>query len=161
MNHQLMIEKNASPLIPSGSVQTCKLLSQCLINCIDLRLQCKQAQWDMIGAGVDTYAALFGQSAAALEAYADRLAARIHKLGGTADGRIEEVLERSGLNIYPPAPAHDFRHVEEVASSFAVAAFSLHSDYVALAESCDPQSNALLADLTAYLEKRSCIIQSQ
>lgn len=145
---------------PAACVEVCQLLNQCLTNCIDVRLQCKQAQWDMDGANINELTQLFAQTAAAIEHYADRLAARITALGGFADGRLESVVEYSGLNSYPGPVVRDFRHIDAVASALAVTAVSLRSDFAAMDERCDKQTGELLQELALGLESYCARLQA-
>lgn len=157
------IERASPPVWPAECAGICHMLNQCLVDCIDLRLQCKQAQWDMSGASLNGLAFVCGQSAADLEIYADRLASRISALGGIADGRLDTIVERSGVNANSSPGAHvrDFRHVDEIASSLAVAACSLRSDSAAMAAECDRQTSELLQEVAAGLESHRTDMEAQ
>ena len=149
----------AVAVLPADGVEVCELLNQCLINCIDLRLQCKQAQWDVNDPRVDALASLFAHMAAAIEIYADHLAARIAVLGRVADGTLETVAVHSGLASFSGADVRDFRHVDEVASALAVAACVLRSDAAVMADCCDSQTTRLLHELAEGLESHCAALK--
>ncbi|MGH9897789.1 MAG: ferritin-like domain-containing protein, partial [Pyrinomonadaceae bacterium] len=65
------------------------LLSKCLADAIDLKLQSKQAHWNVKGPSFIALHELFDTIATAGDSYADIIAERIIQLGGIADGTVQ------------------------------------------------------------------------
>jgi starvation-inducible DNA-binding protein len=97
------------------------LLNQRLADCIDLQTQCKQAHWNVKGPTFIALHKLFDEVNEEVEEYVDLLAERVVQLGGTAEGTVGVVAERSALPAYPLTLSTGADHV--AALSDALAAF--------------------------------------
>ncbi len=102
-------------------VEVIGLLNQRLADCIDLQTQCKEAHWNVRGPNFIGLHKLFDEVNEAVEEYVDLIAERIMQLGGTAQGTISVVAERSSLPDYPLGLVTGAEHV--AALSDALAAF--------------------------------------
>ncbi len=105
----------------SVRVEVVGLLNQRLADCIDLQTQCKQAHWNVRGANFIALHKLFDEVNEAVEEYVDLLAERAAQLGGTPEGTVAVVAERSSLPDYPIGLVTGAEHV--AALSDALAAF--------------------------------------
>ena len=73
------------------------LLSQSLVTAIDVQRQAKQAHWNVKGPNFIALHLLFDEVHTAAIEWADLSAERLVALGGTADGRVEHVADKTQL----------------------------------------------------------------
>jgi starvation-inducible DNA-binding protein len=97
------------------------LLGMGLVHALDLERQAKQAHWNVKGANFGALHELFDRVAQEAEDHSDLLAERLVTLGGTADGRIETLAQRSTLPHYPLEARSGTEHID--ALTLALAAF--------------------------------------
>jgi len=102
-------------------VEVIGLLNQRLAEAIDLQAQCKQAHWNVKGPSFIGLHTLFDDINADVANYVDLIAERVVQLGGTAEGTIGAVEQRSKLPDYPIGIATGAEHV--AALSDALSAF--------------------------------------
>lgn len=107
-------KKSTSPLI--------KPLNQNLANMLDLKLQCKQAHWNVKGANFIALHELFDEIAGAVDEYADSLAERVAQLQGLAQGTLQAVANASSLKAYPADVQDSQRHVVLLGAAIAAVA---------------------------------------
>jgi starvation-inducible DNA-binding protein len=115
------------------------LLNACLADAIDLRLQIKQAQWNVKGPNFIALHGLFEQIASRVDTYIDLVAERATALGGTALGTLQVVAKTSTLAAYPIDISAGREHVDALAT--ALAAFGR------LARASIDRAAAVLADI--------------
>lgn len=99
--------------------QLVDLLNACLADAIDLRLQVKQAQWNVKGPNFIALHTLFAQIAKRMERYIDMIAGRATALGGTALGTLQVAARTSTLAAYPTDIAAGREHVDALAAALA------------------------------------------
>ena len=99
--------------------QLVDLLNARLADAIDLKLQAKQAHWNVKGPSFFALHDLFGQVAARLERYVDMIAERVTALGGTALGTVQAVAKASTLPAYPLDIAGAHEHLDALATALA------------------------------------------
>lgn len=87
------------------------LLNQHLANMIDLKLQTKQAHWNVKGENFIALHQLFDDVAEAVDDYADMLAERAVQLGGIAYGTLQTIATASSLPAYSVAIQKSELHV--------------------------------------------------
>lgn len=87
------------------------LLNQHLANMIDLKLQTKQAHWNVKGENFIALHQLFDDVAEAVDDYADMLAERAVQLGGIAYGTLQTIATASSLPAYSVAIQKGELHV--------------------------------------------------
>jgi len=97
------------------------LLGSALIHALDLERQAKQAHWNVRGPNFKALHELFDEIAQQAEDLSDLLAERMVALGGTPDGRVSTVAQRSTLAAYPLEAQDGAAHIEALAG--AIAAF--------------------------------------
>jgi len=97
-------------------------LSPLLADAIALKLQTKQAHWNVKGENFIALHELFDKVATEVEDAADMIAERIVQLGGEAEGTAQAVAKQSRLEEYPYTIADGQKHA--FALSSAIAAFN-------------------------------------
>lgn len=100
-------------------------MNQRLASAVDLKMQVKQAHWNVKGQSFTGLPELFGEVDQEVEVYVDRIATRIVELGGVAEGTVRVSAARSQLAEYPLAIADGPAHVEAVAR--ALTSFGLEA----------------------------------
>ncbi|MGE0719037.1 MAG: DNA starvation/stationary phase protection protein Dps [Alphaproteobacteria bacterium] len=103
-------------LAPRIREQAAQLLNARLADAVDLKLQAKQAHWNVKGAGFIALHELFDGVAGRIDAQADDIAERITALGGVAEGTLQAVAGRTTLPAYPSGAAD---HVARLADALA------------------------------------------
>jgi starvation-inducible DNA-binding protein len=130
-------------LAESTRLQSVDILNHHLAAAIDLHAQVKQAHWNVRGPGFMAIHELFDRVSEDVEKYSDMLAERAGGLGGTAQGTLPVVTQRSFLVPYPLGIADVQQHVFAV--SAALAAFGQSSR--AAIDSTDKSGDKATADL--------------
>jgi starvation-inducible DNA-binding protein len=95
------------------------LLNARLADAVDLRMQAKQAHWNVKGPAFIALHELFDDVATAFLEPIDEIAERAVQLGGTARGTVQSVSATTGLKPYPVDIAAGTDHVEALASALA------------------------------------------
>lgn len=95
------------------------LLNARLADAIDLRMQSKQAHWNVKGPQFIALHELFDQLAGELDGHVDEMAERITALGGIAEGTVQAVAGRSKLDAYPLEIAEGRAHLDALAAAYA------------------------------------------
>jgi starvation-inducible DNA-binding protein len=95
-------------------------LNQVLAYVIDLKLQAKQAHWNVKGKNFIAIHELFDQVASETDGYADLLAERVMQLNGMAQGTLQAVSKASELQPYPT-------HMEDSQQHIAALATAMHT----------------------------------
>jgi len=122
-----------------------EILNQSLADCIDLQLQTQQAKWDARAKGATTLASLFEEIGSRICEHEDRITEQITSLGGTAQGTLVRVCERSGLNDYSGIPAN--RHSDTISCAFDIVCSPLDRDIELLTALDDHASASILSAL--------------
>ena len=95
------------------------LLDQRLLDAIALKLQAKQAHWNVKGPNFIALHELFDKVADAAEEATDLLAERSVQLGGRPVGGARAVADGSGLTPYPLTAADGMAHVDALSNALA------------------------------------------
>jgi starvation-inducible DNA-binding protein len=96
-----------------------RLLNEQLAGALDLRLQAKQAHWNVKGPQFAALHELFDDVAAELDESADALAERAVSLGGVAEGTLQAVMRASHLSEYPADQQWGCDHVQSLSRALA------------------------------------------
>ena len=96
-----------------------KNLNQNLATLIDLRLQSKQAHWNVKGIHFIALHELFDKVVASADEYVDEVAERLVTLGGIAEGTVSPVAKGSQLAPYPLDIAEGPAHVSALSNAIA------------------------------------------
>jgi starvation-inducible DNA-binding protein len=136
------------------------LLGTALIHAVDLHRHAKQAHWNVAGPNFTALHALFDRIATDADQDADLVAERLMALGGTADGRVATVANRTTLGEYPLAARQGEAHIEALANALATFG-SLARDGVNTAADWGDQHTAdLLTHLSSRLDKNLWLVES-
>ena len=113
------MHRSRTSLADNVRAASAKLLQPRLAEAIDLKLQAKQAHWNVKGPDFIQLHELFDQTATLAEGYVDLIAERITTLGGTAEGTLQAVRERTSLQAYPLDIYEGPAHLDKVANALA------------------------------------------
>jgi len=106
--------------LPEGVRSTAiRLLNEQLAGALDLRLQAKQAHWNVKGPQFAALHQLFDEVAAELDESADALAERAVSLGGVAQGTLQVVARASRLPEYLLDQQWGCDHVQTLSRALA------------------------------------------
>jgi len=94
-------------------------LNKALAHLIDLKLQVKQAHWNVKGKRFIALHEMFDMLTGELEGYADTVAERVTTLGGTALGTVSLVAELSELEAYPLEATSGDDHLQALIERYA------------------------------------------
>jgi starvation-inducible DNA-binding protein len=97
----MKLRKTRHPLDQQSREKSVALLSDFLVLIIDLRLQVKQAHWNVRGPNFMTLHELFDRLAGELDESADELAERVTALGGRASGTAARIVQKTDLEDLP------------------------------------------------------------
>jgi DNA-binding ferritin-like protein len=122
-----------------------EILNQSLADCIDLQLQTQQAKWDARAEGATSLAHLFEEIGSRICEHEDQIAGQITSLGGTAQGTLVRVCERSGLNDYSGTSANS--QSDTISCAFDVVCSPLDRDIELLTALEDHASASILSAL--------------
>ena len=125
------------------------LLNARLADALDLRMQAKQAHWNVKGPQFIALHKLFDEIADAVEAGYDEIAERAVQLGGTALGTVQAVVATTSLKPYPTDISAGADHVEALASALAAFGESLRDAI----DAADELGDADTADLFTGISK--------
>jgi starvation-inducible DNA-binding protein len=95
------------------------LLNARLADVIDVKLQTKQAHWNVKGPSFIALHELFDEIAERVEGYVDLLAERVTTLGGTALGTVQVVSQSSKMTPYPLDIVEGVAHVQALSTVLA------------------------------------------
>lgn len=137
----MLATKNDLPVATRKKVIS--LLSASLADVIDLKLQAKQAHWNVKGANFIALHELFDKVVAEADEAGDTIAERIMQLGGSAAGGARLVAKQSRLKDYPLLVADGLKHADALSS--AIAAFNTHARRAI--DAADEAGDAVSADM--------------
>lgn len=125
------------------------LLNHNLANALDLKLQVKQAHWNVKGENFIALHELFDQISGAVEEYADLLAERVVQLGSTAHGTWQAIQESSTLSPYPLDMQPSQMHVAALSQALRVFADQTRH----LIDQADEMDDKVTADLCTEITR--------
>jgi starvation-inducible DNA-binding protein len=130
-----------------------ELLNRRLADAIDLRLQSRQAYWNVKGPHFMALRELFGKVAEGVEEDANLIAERIVQLGGRAEGTAHAVAGRSSLDGYRLATAVGNGHID--ALSQTLTDFGRHARYASAqaSELLDADTAAIFTEIGRGIDK--------
>jgi starvation-inducible DNA-binding protein len=137
-----------------------QLLNSRLADLIDLQLQAKQAHWNVKGPHFIALHELFDGVFAALTGHIDATAERIAALGGTAEGTLAAVQQRTSLPPYPVTLTDGMQHVEKLSKAVALAGKAVRADIVRSAELGDQDTADLLTGVSRDLDQQLWFLEA-
>jgi starvation-inducible DNA-binding protein len=134
-------------------VEVIGLLNQRLAEAIDLQTQCKQAHWNVKGPSFIGLHKLFDEINEDVEAYVDLIAERVVQLGGTAEGTIGAVEQRSKLPDYPIGITTGAEHVAALSDALGAFGRTARITIAEMDELEDADSADMLTDISRGVDK--------
>lgn len=129
------------------------LLNARLADLIDLKLQAKQAHWNVKGPNFIALHKLFDEVTGALDEPIDTIAERIATLGGTAEGTIGAVHQRTTLPAYGLEIVAGPDHVAALSAAVALAGKSIRAAIDQSTELGDADSADLFTGISRTLDQ--------
>jgi starvation-inducible DNA-binding protein len=124
-------------------------LNYVLAQCIDLKLQAKQAHWNVKGENFMTMHLLFDQIATDVNEYADMLAERVMQLDGMAQGTVQMVEKDSCLPAYPTHVKDAQKHATALSAAMHIVCQKLHD----LIDKSTQDNDAVTADICTEIAR--------
>mgnify|MGYP001024304142 CR=1 FL=1 len=144
----------------SDRVEMVALLNQLLADTIDLRLQIKQAHWNVRGLHFQALHELFDDVAEPLPDFTDELAERAGTLGGAAIGTVTEVAKTTRLNAMPSAFLDADAALHAVKERLAFVANEMRRGVDSAAEFGDEITADVLTEITRGLDQQLWFVES-
>jgi starvation-inducible DNA-binding protein len=129
------------------------LLGQSLSTAIDMQRQAKQAHWNVKGPNFFSLHQLFDEVHTAAVEWADLCAERLVALGGTADGRVENVAAQTWLEAYPLAVTQSQVHVRQLATALATFGEQVHQSIIETGDLMDPTTSDLFTQISRGVDE--------
>ncbi|MBM3488421.1 MAG: DNA starvation/stationary phase protection protein Dps [Alphaproteobacteria bacterium] len=115
------MHKTKNDITANKRAKVCDILNARLADVVDLKMQAKQAHWNVKGPNFIGLHELFDTVAGHAGGWEDTIAERITALGGTAEGTVAVAAKKSSLKAYPLDIVSGAEHVDALSS--AIAAF--------------------------------------
>lgn len=155
----LMRDSGTSIPLPDR-IEMVALLNQLLADTIDLRLQVKQAHWNVRGIHFQTLHELFDDVAEHLPEFTDSIAERAGTLGGAAIGTVSEVVQATRLDPMPTAFLNATESLEAVRNRLALVANEARKGVDSAAEYGDEITADVLTEVTRGLDQQLWFVES-
>jgi len=153
--------RDSSTSIPlADRVEMVALLNQLLADTIDLRVQIKQAHWNVRGIHFQALHELFDDVAEPLPAFTDDLAERAGTLGGAAIGSVTEVAKTTRLDAMPNAFLDGESALHAVKERLAFVANEMRKGVDSAAEFGDEITADVLTEITRGLDQQLWFVES-
>lgn len=115
----MSLHKTKNDMSKDSRKEMCDLLSSRLADTLDLKLQAKQAHWNVKGPQFISLHELFDKVAGAFDPVSDEIAERIVQLGGTAEGTVQAIQSRTSLKAYSLKIVDGKDHVDALSDAVA------------------------------------------
>jgi len=135
-------------------------LNQLLADALVLKLNAKQAHWNVKGPNFLTLHELFDKVATAVDGYADELAERAVQLGGYAEGTLQNIGRRSSVAAHPANTASSAAHVKAIASQLRALADEARAAIDETAALGDAVTADILTGITGGLDTLRWFVES-
>jgi starvation-inducible DNA-binding protein len=136
------------------------LLNARLADAVDLRMSAKHAHWNVKGPHFISLHELFDGLAAALDGPIDEIAERITALGGTADGTVGLVAQRTAIDAYPAGIVAGSAHVEALAAAVAAVGSGLRKAIGQADRLGDEGTADLLTGFSREIDKQLWLLEA-
>lgn len=136
------------------------LCNAALADGLDLALSLKQAHWNVKGPQFQQLHELFDLVYTHAVAWADLVAERAVQLGGTAEGALAHVRERTRLPAYALGAADGAAHVAAVAGTLAAFAKTTRAAIDAAASAGDAGTADLFTEVSRAVDKDLWLVEA-
>jgi len=136
------------------------LLQARLADTLDLKMQMKQAHWNVKGPNFIALHELFDQLHTEMDGFADILAERLVALGGQALGTVDEVKSRSSLQAYPAQASATEEHLAALALSLSTLGRLVRTDIDTSADLGDQASSDVFTEVSRGVDKALWFVES-
>lgn len=136
------------------------ILARLLADSLDLYSQCKQAHWNVRGAGFMALHELFDGLGTEVNAATDIIAERILQLGSPASGTVRVAAASSRLKEYPLTIGSGDQHVEALSSVLAAFNTMLHHAIDETDSAGDTVTTDILTGVARGLDKQLWFVEA-
>ena len=133
--------------------QVGEILNQTLADTLDLKMQFKQAQWNVKGMHFYQLYQLFEEIATKLEVYVDMVAQRATTLGLVAVGTVRNSAQKSRIPEYSLKVADGQDHLTELAERLALYAKSVRKAIAQTADLGDRDTSDIYTEISRTADK--------
>ena len=144
----------------SSQNQLIAILNQSLASALDLKLQTKQAHWNVKGENFIALHELFDKVASAAEEDADMIAERAVQLGGIAQGTTQAIAKQSDLPAYSLTAQNAQQHVTALTQALRSVADQAREAIDASDEQGDKVTADLFTEVARGLDKWRWFVES-
>jgi starvation-inducible DNA-binding protein len=149
------------PLSEEKRQEITDILNALTASAIDLRLQAKQAHWNLKGPSFIGLHKLFDKVANDLNESVDDMAERTVQLGGQARGTIQSVQNDTRFEPYDVEATDQMKHVEMLTTNLGAYIGELHQATERVADGIeDPFTEDLLIEIARNLSLRLYFLES-
>jgi starvation-inducible DNA-binding protein len=148
-------EKQISPATKLGIV-----LNRLLADNINLKLQAKQAHWNIKGENFIALHQLFDGVAEEADKYADMIAERIVQIGGVAAGTLEAISKHTKLEEYPVNMEHKEQYIRALSAAIKVCVSDSQKAIDLSTEVQDQITSDLFTEVARGLDKQRWLVES-
>ena len=131
-----------------------------LADAVDLKLQLKQAHWNVKGPNFIALHELFDKIAGEAEEYIDLIAERVVQLGGFADGSAPTVAGSSSLARFPEGITDGADHVNAVANALAAFGKSARAAIDRATELGDADTADIFTEISRGVDKSLWFVEA-
>jgi len=156
----IMMHPTRNTLDETIRIQSVELLNKHLAAAIDLHAQVKLAHWNVRGPSFIAIHTLFDNVSKAVEDISDMLAERAGGLGGSAEGSVQTVAERSFLIPYPLGVADQQKHLFAVAGALAAFGQSVREARDLATKFGDGDTADLLTEISRGMDQHLWLVES-
>jgi starvation-inducible DNA-binding protein len=136
------------------------LLNTRLAELLDLRLQAKQAHWNVKGANFIAWHELFDKVVDAADDAVDEVAERAVALGGVAKGTVAAVVSGSGLAAYNETLTQGVDHLRALSAAIATAGKQVRTAVDESAKLGDAGTSDLFTGISRELDKLLWLLEA-
>jgi starvation-inducible DNA-binding protein len=136
------------------------LLNARLADAIDLRLQTKQAHWNVKGPNSIALHELFDQLAEEVDGHADLLAERAVQLGGGAAGTVQAVGQATTLPAYPVEILDGSETIAWLSGAYAAVGKAVREAIEVAAECRDHNTSDIFTEVSRGIDKALWFIEA-
>lgn len=154
------MHKTRIDLPESARTTIIQLLNDRLADVLDLKLQAKQAHWNVKGPSFIALHELFDDIAESLEGQSDTIAERVTALGGVAEGTVGVVAKKTKLPAYPLDIKTGVDHVNALATSLAAFGKAARQAIDQADEAGDKDTADLFTGISRDLDKHLWFVEA-